>query len=80
MGDSEIYRVKIFYREPLYEMYQGAKERPFHWTYEVSACNTTQAYEKAIDDFKQMEKLSSVNWKRHIVAVELDGSKELVSR
>ena len=74
MGERE-FRVKIYYREPIYELYHGAKERPYHWTYRVTAPNSREAQQKAIEDFKLMERLSSVTWARHIVAIELDGQK-----
>jgi len=76
MGERE-FRVKIYYREPIYELYHGAKDRPYHWTYRVTAVTSRDAQHKAIADFKLMERLSNVTWARHIVAIELDGPGEL---
>ena len=73
MGFGETYKITIYYREPMYELYHGAKEQPFQWTLRVVAGDPGTARERAIADFKAMERLSGVNWSRQIVAVEFAG-------
>mgnify|MGYP007063807297 CR=1 FL=1 len=73
--DTREFKIKIYYREPVYELYHGAKEHPYHWTFRITASDPSQAQQKAIEDFKSMQRLSSVTWTREIVAIELDGHK-----
>ena len=73
MGLGEDYKITIYYREPVYELYHGRKAQPFTWTLRVKADDPGAAKDQAIEDFKAMERLSGVNWTREIVAVELTG-------
>lgn len=73
MGLGEDYKITIYYREPLYELYHGRKAQPFVWTLRVMASDPQAAKDQAIEDFKAMERLSGVNWSREIVAVEFTG-------
>jgi hypothetical protein len=67
------YRVRIHYREPTYELANGAHKRPFHWTYTITATSPHEAQLLALEEFRQMAIASGVGWVRQILLVELDG-------
>ena len=70
-----MFRVRIHYREPTYELRSGSRDRPFHWTYRVSAENAQAAQAQAVREFRQMTRLSSVGWTREIVLIELENDR-----
>ena len=69
-GEKEIcYRVSISYREPSYEMRVGPKEKAFHWRYEVKASDEQSAIDSALEEFKQMARMSRSGWVREVTEV-----------
>ena len=65
------YRVEILYREPTYELHAGPKAEPYRWTYRVQATNEEQAKSLAIEDFRMLERNSSVGWTRVVSEVRV---------
>ena len=76
MGQGGTYKIRIHYREPSYERRHGSKKRPYHWTYSITATNPEEAKRRAVAEFEEIERLSSVGWGRKIVMIELDGDKD----
>ena len=72
-GTQDTYRVRIHYREPTYELYVGAKNRSYRWTYKTRADSPQQAKSRALHEFFRMAQISGVSWSRQVVLVELDG-------
>ena len=56
----KVYRVRIYYREPTYEERAGSKDRPYRGAFTVEAADEGEAREKALEEFKRMERLSGV--------------------
>ena len=65
------FHVVVRYREPSYEAYAGAKEQPYRWTFAANTSDAREATALAVDEFRRMERLSSVGWVREIVDVEV---------
>ena len=68
------FRVRILYREPTYQSHQEGREgrkRPYRWTYVVEAQCSEDAKAQAMDEFRQVERLSSVGWSREITDIEI---------
>ena len=77
MGNGEEYLVTIYYREPTYERYHGAKEKPYHWTYRVRAKGEKSARDGALMEFREMARLSNVGWGREVESVEVCGVNQV---
>jgi len=67
-----MYRVRVWYREPTYEARTGPRAAPFRWTYTVRAEGEEEARRRALREFEEMSRLSSVGWSREVVAVEVE--------
>ena len=65
------YRVVVSYREPAYEERTGRREAPYRWTYLVVAASEEEARRRALSEFREVSRLSSVGWWREVVAVEV---------
>lgn len=65
------YHVRILYREPTYELEAGAKKDPYSWTYRIEADTEEAAIARALSDFREMERHSSVGWVRVICGTEV---------
>jgi hypothetical protein len=65
------YEVTIRYREPTYEKAVGPKAEPYRWTYEMVADDEVDARKRALGEFREMERLSSVGWRREIEAIDV---------
>jgi len=65
------YRVKILFREPTYELYNGPRAEPYFWTHDVRTTTEEVAVERATAVFLEMAKESSVMWIRKIVRTEV---------
>jgi hypothetical protein len=65
------YVIRIAYREPTYEAGHGARPRPYGALYRLRATSTLDAHERAVREFREMERNSSVGWVRQIVSVEV---------
>ncbi len=63
------FRVRIFYREPTYELSRGARRAPYSGTFVVEARDESEAKQGAIDEFNAIAKQSSVGWVREILEV-----------
>lgn len=63
--------VDIAYREPSYETRHGIKPEPYRWRYVVEADSLDRATRLALDEFRRMEALSSVGWRRDIVSIDV---------
>ena len=74
LTDSCVYRVRIEYREPTYELRTGPKPAPYRWTYEIVATSTGEASAAALSEFRTMATLSSVGWTRQVVGVFADAA------
>ncbi len=66
-----LFKVKINYREPTYAASRNASPKAYSWTYEVSAANPLAARRRAVEDFRDTARLSSVGWVREIVSTEV---------
>ena len=63
--------VRILYREPTYELEAGPKKDPYSWTYRIEADTEERAISQALDEFRMMERQSSVGWVRVICGTEV---------
>ncbi len=63
--------VRIFYREPTYELQAGPRSEPYSWTYRIVADNEEGAIQQACEEFRAMERQSSVGWVRVISGTEV---------
>lgn len=63
--------VRILYREPTYELKTGPRREPFSWTYRIAADTEERAIALALEEFRTMEKHSSVGWVRVITGTEV---------
>jgi len=65
---EEPYKVLIPYREPTYELRRagGPRRKPFLSGFRVLATSEQAAIEKAVRQFKDRARSSSVNWVREI--------------
>ncbi len=63
--------VRILYREPTYELESGPKKDPYSWTYRIEAETEERAISMALDEFRMMERQSSVGWIRVICGTEV---------
>lgn len=69
---AKYFRVRIEYREPEFEARTGARETPYRFTYRIAAGSDVQAREDALAEFSETTALSSVGWRREIVAVNVE--------
>lgn len=65
------YEVTIRYREPSYERAAGPRAEPFRWTYEIVSDDDDSARRRAVSQFREMERLSSVGWVREIDSIDV---------
>ena len=65
------YRVEIQYREPTYERATGNQPKAYSWTYVIRADTEDEARAWAVNEFKRIERLSSVGWIREIVGMNV---------
>lgn len=63
--------VRIFYREPTYELTSGPKKDPYSWTYRITAESEERSIALALEEFRMMERHSSVGWVRVITGTEV---------
>lgn len=73
------YHVRIFYREPTYELANGPKKDPYSWTYRIQADTEEKAIALALEEFRAMERNSSVGWVRVITGTEVTPAPPLPS-
>ena len=66
-----LYKVVVSYREPSYEEQTGPREAPYRWTYVILAESEEQARQRALSEFREVSRLSSVGWWREVVAIEV---------
>lgn len=66
-----LYKVTVSYREPSYEERAGPRANPYQWTYTVLAGSEEQARRRALEEFEEVTRLSSVGWSRQVVAVDV---------
>jgi hypothetical protein len=73
MGDCRTFTVKIYYREPTYELRVGAKADPYSMQYEIRSHDQDEAILYAIAALNRSLPDSSVGWIRDVVGVSVDG-------
>ena len=61
-----MFRVTVFYREPLYAKYAGVEERQYRGSFVVSASGEDEAVKRALAEFREVQAQSSVSWSRVI--------------
>ncbi len=61
--------VQIRYREPSYERRHGSKPEPYRARFTVAASDETEACRLAMSEFRHVEALSSVGWRREVVNI-----------
>jgi hypothetical protein len=66
-----VYKVVVSYREPDYEQRTGPRATPYRWTYAVRADSEEEARRRALSEFREVSRMSSVGWWREVVAVEV---------
>lgn len=66
-----LYKVVVSYREPSYEEQTGPRATPYRWTYAIRAESEEEARQRALSEFREVSRLSSVGWWREVVAVEV---------
>jgi hypothetical protein len=69
--------VRILYREPTYELEAGAKKDPYSWTYRIEADTEERSISLALEEFRAMERQSSVGWIRVICGTEVSPAPPL---
>ncbi len=69
---GNLYKVTVSYREPTYEERTGPRATPFRWTYSLLADSADHARRRALSEFHEVTRLSSVGWTRVIVAVDVE--------
>ena len=65
-----MFLVEIRYREPTFETRHGVRTEPYRWRYRIEAASEKVAVRLAVDEFRRMEAISAVGWRRDIVAIE----------
>ena len=68
---ATLFKVVVSYREPGYEERTGPREAPYRWTYAVVAESEEQARRRALSEFREMSRPSSVGWWREVVAISV---------
>jgi 1,2-phenylacetyl-CoA epoxidase PaaB subunit len=68
----KVYRVRVYYREPTYEERAGSKDKPYRGAFTVEAQDEREAREKALEEFKRVERLSGVGWVRDVTKVDVE--------
>lgn len=66
------FRVRIIYREPTYEAATGKTCGAYSGTFLVSAPSHVAAANRAMNQFRELERLSSVGWVREVVEVQVE--------
>ncbi len=67
------FRVRFVYREPTFEQHAGLSPRAWPVEYEVrGAQDREEAVRLAVEEFRRIERLSSVGWAREIVSVGVE--------
>jgi hypothetical protein len=66
-----LYKVTVSYREPTYEERTGPRAVPFRWTYTLLADSADHARRRALSEFDEVTRQSSVGWSRQVVAVDV---------
>ena len=66
------FRVRIVYREPVYELYHGAKREPYEWTYTIPANTYGEARRLAVDELRATALDSGVSWHKEILEVSVE--------
>ena len=66
-----LYKVVVSYREPSYEDLTGPRAAPYRWTYAIVAESEEEARRRALSEFREVSRLSSVGWWREVVGVEV---------
>ncbi len=72
MSEERVYRVRIWYREPTYEARTAPRAAPFRWTFVIRAADEAQARRRALREFEDVTRQSSVGWSREVVSVEVE--------
>lgn len=70
--DLRDFRVRIAYQEPTYRSPTGPRPDPYVWTFTVRARSKKAALALATDEFRDMERQSSVGWVRVIVSTTVE--------
>ncbi len=72
--DAHTFEVQILYREPLYELWTGSRDRPpFVARYRgIQAENRKQAEHIARDRFDELAGASRVSWRREVVEIRVE--------
>ena len=68
-ANPDEYKVTIYYREPGYAQRNGAAEQTYRGSFIVQATDEQAAVRRAVSEFDQMARLSSVSWIRVIEKV-----------
>jgi len=63
------YSVRIEYQEPTYAARRGEPPRTYGSTFHVLAADVEEATRLAMQEFRHIERLSSVGWTRDVVRV-----------
>jgi hypothetical protein len=71
------FKVTVFYREPDFEARIAPRAEPFRWTYQIKASSPTAAASAAAAEFAETARLSSVSWRRDIIAIDTAETDEL---
>jgi len=66
------FKVTIRYREPTYERATGPKPAPYRWTYDMLATDDEDARRRAVEEFRTVERQSSVSWARVIEGIDVN--------
>jgi hypothetical protein len=73
MGELRRFTVKVYYREPTYELRVGPKADPYSMQYEIPAHDQDEAIRRATAALNESLPESSVGWIRDVVGVTVDG-------
>ena len=67
------FRVRLVYREPTFEQHAGLSPRAWPVVYEVrGASDRDDAAAIALEEFRRIERLSSVGWAREVITVDVE--------
>jgi hypothetical protein len=66
------FQVRIYYREPTWELYHGPRADLLQTSYEVEAVDAEHARRLALNEFAASGRDSGVGWVKEVVRVEVE--------
>jgi hypothetical protein len=66
------FHVRIYYREPTWELYHGPRPEPLQASYDIEAVDAEHARRLALNEFRASGRDSGVGWVKEVVRVDVE--------